>query len=287
MGTRGIAVAGLTGMVAMALVSCTGGGGATPSGTATTSSAPSARVYSESELRNLVSGLKDSDGNELKLYSQDQVSQGKDLGKLLLSAATVDPSDCKSIATAGLVNSVENGSVAVAISDSQQPRTVSAQSGSQGPDAEQLLKDIRGKMDKCSTFTVEAVGRKVTVTSKQLQAKTDADETFGTLSTRGGNSSDMLMQVSGGQDRLLVVATKSGGNLGDTDQKELEDLVNQVLHKAMSTSSATPASSGPTSTSTVTTTATPTGSATSSPSTFGSSTSSQGRGATPSSTSSR
>jgi hypothetical protein len=270
----------------VALVGCTGGGGAAPSSTATASSTPSARVYSETELRNLVSGLKDTDGNELKLYSQDQVSTGKDLGKLLLSTATVDPSDCKSIATAGLVNSVENGSVAVAISDSQKPRTVSAQSSSQGPDAEQLLKDIEGKMDKCSTFTVDAVGQKVTVSSKQLQAKSDADETFGTVSTRGGNSSDMLMQVSGGKDRLLVVATKSGGNLGDTDQKELEDLVNQVLHKATSnatsgaTSSSTSSSSGTTSTSTATVTSTPSSSS-------GSATSGTSMSATPSSSSSQ
>jgi hypothetical protein len=286
---RGTAALGLTSLAALALVGCTSGGGTAPSSTATgtPSSTPSARVYSESELRNLVSGLKDSDGNELKLYSQDQVNQGKDLGKLLLSTATVDPSDCKSIATAGLVNSVENGSVAVAISDSQQPRTVSAQSGSQGPDAEQILKDIESKMGKCSTFTVEAVGQKVTVSSKQLQAKTEADETFGTVSTRGGNSSDMLMQVSGGKDRLLVVATKSGGNLGDSDQKELEDLVNKVLEKTASSASSS-SSAGATSGSSGTSTSSPTGSATSS-STSSSpmSSSSSTSGATPSSSSSQ
>lgn len=143
-------------------------------------------------------------------------------------------------------------------------------------------------MDKCSTFTVDAVGQKVTVSSKKLQAKTDATETFGTVSTRGGNSSDMLMQVSGGKDRLLVVATKSGGNLGDTDQKELEDLVNKVLQKASSnatsgaTSGSTSSSSGTTSTSTATVTSTP-----SSSSSSGSSTSGASMSATPSSSSSR
>lgn len=283
---RGTAALGLTSLAALALVGCTNGGGTAPSSTGTPSSTASARVYSEAELRNLVSGLKDSDGNELKLYSQDQVNQGKDLGKLLLSTATVDPSDCKSIATAGLVNSVENGSVAVAISDSQQPRTVSAQSGSQGPDAEQILKDIEGKMDKCSTFTVEAVGQKVTVASKQLQAKTEADETFGTVSTRGGNNSDMLMQVSGGKGRLLVVATKSGGNLGDSDQKELEDLVNKVLEKTASSASSSSSASS-TSGSNSTSTSSPTGSASSSTSSSPMSSSSSTSGATPSSSSSQ
>ena len=46
--------------------------------------------------------------------------------------------------------------------------------------------------------------------------------------------------------RLLVVATKSGANLGDPDQKELEDLINDVLEKADGGSS----TSSPTSTST-------------------------------------
>lgn len=238
---------GAAGAAALVLAACSGGGGSSPSsspsGSATSSASPSAKVYSESELRGIVSGLKDSDGSELKLYSQEQVTAGKDLGKILLDAATVDPSDCKSIATAGLVKSVENGSVAVAISDSQKPRTASAQSSGQGPDAQQLLKDVSGTMDKCSTFTVSALGQKVTVTSKQLQAKTDAAQTFGTVSTRGGNSSDMLMQVSGARGRLLVVATKSGGNLGDQDQSELEGLVNQMLSNASGSASSSPSGS--------------------------------------------
>jgi hypothetical protein len=49
------------------------------------------------------------------------------------------------------------------------------------------------------------------------------------------------MQVSAAEGRLLVVATKGGSDLGDDDQKELEDLVNEVLAKAGGTSeSATP-----------------------------------------------
>lgn len=234
---------GLAGAAVLSLAACTGGGTTSPGASASSSASPSAKVYSDSELQNLVSGLKDSDHNDLKPYSKAQVVAGKDLGKILLSTATVDPSDCKSIATAGLVDSVENGSVAVSISDSQQPRTVSAQSGSQGPDSQQILKDIEGKMGTCSNFTVSALGQKVTVASKQLQAKTDAAETFGTVSTRGNNSSDMLMQVSGGQGRLLVVATKSGSNLGDKDQSELEGLVNSVLHKATGSSTSSPSTS--------------------------------------------
>ncbi|NUP74036.1 MAG: hypothetical protein HOQ07_05215 [Sinomonas sp.] len=280
-----ILTAGLAAVAAFTLASCTGGGGTSPSpsGASTTTNAP--KVYSESELRNLVSGLKDSDGGELKLYSPEQVGAAKNLAKLLLSAATVDPSDCKAIATAGLVDSVENGSVAVAISESSKPRTASAQSGAQGPDAEQLLKDIRGKMDKCSNFTVSTLGQKTTVSSKQLQAKTDATETFGTVSTRGGNSSDMLMQVSGGKGRLLVVATKSGGNLGDNDQKELEDLVNTILKKAQSSTGSPTSSStsGTNSSGSSTSSGSPSGSSSGSPSSSSSSTGSSSPTTTPSS----
>lgn len=234
---------GAAGAAALVLAACSSGGGGAPPSSASGSASPSAKVYSENDLHGIVSGLKDSDGHELKPYSKEQVNQGKDLGKILLSTATVDPSDCKSIATAGLVDSIENGSVAVAISDSQMPRTASAQSSGQGPDAQQILKDISGKMDKCSTFTVTALTQKVTVTSKELKAKTDAAQTFGTVSTRGGNNSDMLMQVSGAKGRLLVVATKSGGNLGDKDQSELEGLVNQMLSKASGSASASPSGS--------------------------------------------
>ncbi|WP_245827710.1 hypothetical protein [Sinomonas mesophila] len=247
MDMRRVAPAGLAAAAMLTVAGCTGGGGPTASPTAT---ATPDRVYSADELRGLISGLHDSEGNELRLYSEAQVAQGKGLGDILLDAATVDPADCKEIATAGLETSVDRGSVAVAISESQEPRTVSAQSGSEGPNAKQILSDIRGKMGGCSTFTVEVLGQRTTVSSEELDARTNADETFGTVSTRDNNTSDMLMQVSGAEGRLLVVATKSGAGLSDDDRTELEGLVNEVLDRATSPSpSPTTTTTRPTTTS--------------------------------------
>ncbi|MGN8132181.1 hypothetical protein ACTJK0_16690 [Paenarthrobacter sp. 22069] len=236
----------------LALAGCSGGGSGTasPSGTtsASASASPtaSAKAYSEDELRNLISGMKDADGNELKLYSKEQVDQGGNIANLLMSTATIDPKDCKDIATAGLLDKVESGDVAVALSEGNQPRTLSAQSGSEGPDAVKTLNDISGKMDQCAKFTVSALGQKYEVSSQELQADTDADKTFATVSTRSGDNQQKLMQVSAAQGRLLVVATKSGTDVGDQDKKELEDLINAVLKKAESggaTSSASASSS--------------------------------------------
>ncbi len=235
----------------IALAGCTGGGGGAASPSASpTSASPSvtaeAKVYTEDELRELISGMKDGDGNELKLYSKEQVDQGSNIANLLLSTATVDPSDCKDIATAGLLDKVESGEVAVALSEGDQPRTLSAQSGSEGPDAVEVLDGISGKMSQCATFSVTALGQTYEVNSEELQADTDAEKTFATLSTRSGENQQKLMQVSAAEGRLLVVATKSGANLGDPDQKELEDLINDVLEKADGGSG----TSSPTSTST-------------------------------------
>ena len=265
---------GLAAAAVLALAACTGGGGqsASPSASATTSTARD-KLYSEDELRELISGKSDKDGSELKLYSKDQVEQGGRIAGLLMSAATTDPTECKTIATAGLLDTVESGDVAIAISESQQPRTLSAQSGSEGPDAVSLLNDVSGKMAQCESFKVSVLGQGYDVASKELQADTDAEKTFATISTRGGNESDMLMQISAAQGRLLVVATKGGANLGDADQKELEDLVNEVLGEAdgssgtatstpsiTSSMSGTPTPDG-TETSTATVTVTPTESA--------------------------
>lgn len=265
---------GLAAAAVLALAACTGGGGqsASPSASATTSTARD-KLYSEDELRELISGKSDKDGSELKLYSKDQVEQGGRIASLLMSAATTDPTECKTIATAGLLDTVESGDVAIAISESQQPRTLSAQSGSEGPDAVTLLNDVSGKMAQCESFKVSVLGQGYDVASKELQADTDAEKTFATISTRGGNESDMLMQISAAQGRLLVVATKGGASLGDADQKELEDLVNEVLGEAdgssgtatstpsiTSSMSGTPTPDG-TETSTATVTVTPTESA--------------------------
>jgi len=246
---RKVPALGLMTAAMIALAGCTGGGGsASPSATETTAGASAtaeAKVYSEDELRELISGMKDEDGNELKLYSKEQVDQGGNIANLLLSTATVDPEDCKDIATAGLLDTVESGEIAVALSEGDQPRTVSAQSGSEGPDAVEVLDGISGKMDQCATFSVTALGQTYEVNSEELQADTDAEKTFGTLSTRSGENQQKLMQVSAAEGRLLVVATKSGANLGNPDQKELEDLINEVLKKADGGS----ATSSPTSTS--------------------------------------
>lgn len=247
---------GVAAAAMLALAACTGGGGQAPSPTATaTTTAVQDKVYSEDELRELISGRSDKDGGELKLYSKDQVEQGSNIANLLMSAATTEPADCKAIATAGLLDQVENGDVAIAISESQQPRTLSAQSGADGPDAVALLNEVSGKMDQCSNFTLSVLGQRYEVASKELEAKTDGEETFATVSTRGGNASDMLMQVSAAQGRLLVVATKGGADLDDADQEELEELVNAVLEKAEGGSTGT-ATSTPTGTSTSTVTPT-------------------------------
>jgi hypothetical protein len=236
----------------IALAGCTGGGGGAASPTATQTASASAgqtaeaKVYTEDELRDLISGMQDADGNELKLYSKEQVDQGGNIASLLLSTATVDPSDCKDIATAGLLDKVESGEVAVALSEGDQPRSLSAQSGSEGPDAVEVLDKISGRMDQCAKFSVTALGQKYEVNSEELQAETDAEKTFATLSTRSGEDQQKLMQVSAAEGRLLVVATKSGADLGDTDQKELEDLINDVLEKTDGGSG----TSSPTSTST-------------------------------------
>jgi hypothetical protein len=253
---RKVSALGVLAAAMLALAGCSGGGGGTasPSGTATTSASASAsksaeaKVYSEDELRNLISGMKDDDGNELKLYSKEQVDQGGNIANLLMSTATIDPKDCKDIATAGLLDKVENGDVAVALSEGNQPRTLSAQSGSDGPDAVKTLGDISGKMDQCAKFSVSALGQKYDVSSQKLQADTDAEKTFGTVSTRSGDNQQKLMQVSAAQGRLLVVATKSGSDLGDKDQKELEGLINDVLKKATAGGATASATSSATST---------------------------------------
>jgi hypothetical protein len=246
-------ILGLAAALSLALTACTGGGGesetAEPTGgagdaTATESGDAQAgedKVYSVDELRDLISGMTDEDGNELKLYSEDEVEQGSQIAELLLTTAAVNPEECKSIATAGLLDSVEGNEVAVAISEGDEPRTLSAQSGEEGPSATELLDEVSGTMDQCKEFTIEAAGQELEVTTEELDAETDAEQTFATVSTRGNDDSQMLMQVSAAEGRLLVVATKGGADLGDEDQQELEDLINQVLSKAEEGSGETPA----------------------------------------------
>ncbi|UZX02268.1 hypothetical protein F8G81_06285 [Arthrobacter sp. CDRTa11] len=266
---RKSSVIGLAAASVLALASCTGGGaGQGPSPTATTTGNSQAKAYTEDELRDLISGMKDAEGNELKLYSKEQVDQGGTIAEKLMTTATVEPEDCKSIATAGLLDEVENGDVAVAVSESAMPRTLSAQSSSSGPAGVELLREVKGKLGQCSDFTIEVLGQRHEVSSESLEAKTNGEETFATVSTRNGDTGEMLMQVSAAEGRLLVVATKTGADLRDPDREELEGLVNEVLAKAGGDGTATASPTRtPTRTAspTTTTTASPTATVTVSP----------------------
>lgn len=79
--------------------------------------------------------------------------------------------------------------------------------------------------------TLEVAGQRYNVSGEELQAQTEGDETFATVSTRDGDNTQMLMQVSAAQGSLLVVATKTGAELGDQEQQGLEDLVDEVFAK--------------------------------------------------------
>lgn len=78
----------------------------------------------------------------------------------------------------------------------------------------EVLQEIRGRMDQCNNFSVAALGQTYQVSSKELQADTDARETFATVSTRADGDQQMLMQV----------ATKDGANLGIPTRRNSEDL---------------------------------------------------------------
>ncbi|HKU03936.1 MAG TPA: hypothetical protein VJQ80_14105, partial [Arthrobacter sp.] len=71
---RKVSALGVVAAAMLALAGCSGGGSGTasPSSSSTASASASqtadAKVYSEDELRNLISGMTDDDGNELKLY---------------------------------------------------------------------------------------------------------------------------------------------------------------------------------------------------------------------------
>ena len=60
---RRAVLAGLAAAAVLAVTACTGGGGTTASPTTSATQ----RVYSEDELRSMISGLRDSEGHELKL----------------------------------------------------------------------------------------------------------------------------------------------------------------------------------------------------------------------------
>lgn len=230
---RKATTAGIFAISALALSACTGSGDAGGTGSATASAEQTeARTYSQDDLQALISGLQDADGNELKLYSEDQVAQGESIAKILMQTATVDPAECSDLAKAGLLDSLEEGEVAVAISESDTPTTISAQSNEQEPDAAKVLEGISSRMDSCANFTLETLGGKFEVSSEELEVETDGDADFATLSTRGADTSNMLMQVSATQGSLLVVSTKGGADLGEEDKKDLEELVNEVLAKA-------------------------------------------------------
>ncbi|WP_104045500.1 hypothetical protein [Arthrobacter sp. ZGTC412] len=231
--------------MAAAALSLTGCGGSDQTNTtappaAASSSAPpplpAAKAYSNEDLRAIVAGLKDAQGQELIVAPAAQIDQGMIAARELLKTAVITPESCGVLidnntqvpegstyaAGATLAGKAKTATV-VTVFSVQDPSVMTAQ-----------FEKSAAALNDCSTYTIELQGKKVTSELKPLDAAVQADKSLAALTiqtTPTGQKQVCNVTVTGVKGNLAVTVMKSGavGAVTAADAPELAKLVNTAL----------------------------------------------------------
>lgn len=230
--------------ITAAALSLTGCGGSDQTNTtappaASSSSAPATsppKAYTNEDLRAIVAGLKDAQGQDLTVAPAAQIDQGLIAARELLKTAVIMPKSCGVLidnntqvpdgstyaAGASLAGKAKTATV-VTVFAVQDPSVMTAQFEK----SEAALKD-------CSTYTIALQGKKITSELKPLDAAVQADKSLAALTvqtTPTGQKQVCNVTVTGVKGNLAVTAMKSGavGAVTTADAPELAKLVNAAL----------------------------------------------------------
>ena len=218
------------------------GGEAAPEGTAEPATSPTAqspqttsaaKTYTNDDLKEVIAGLEDAQGQQLSVVPAAQIDQGLTAAKELLANATITPEACSMFATeqtripdgstyaAGASHSAEEKSqtviTLVAIKD---PQVVAEQ-----------LEQAQESMQQCADFEIEAEGQKISSKITPLDVITDGEQSLGSITTQKlpNGQSQKVMSVAGTQGSLAATAVKIGVDIEEEAQDELIKLVNDAL----------------------------------------------------------
>ncbi|UTT70903.1 hypothetical protein NMQ03_07280 [Arthrobacter sp. DNA4] len=142
--------------------------------TATPTPSPTAKAYTAEELAAIVSQVRDAADRRLSVLPSADINTTLEQTKAVLASIDVKPEECKALAAASAVPSVDGAAMAVGMSNDASTGAVTALSLVAGLDQSFLNKvaDPSEQLAKCSSMTMTASGMDISVTITPVDAGT-------------------------------------------------------------------------------------------------------------------
>lgn len=249
MNLRRIAPATLLISAALALAGCGGStapastGGAPATGSQGASVAASqtptptptaeAKTYTRGDLAAIIAGLKDAEGKRLTAIPASQLDQGITASKEMMKAVKITPAACAAVADSNA--QIPAGSTyASGTSQAAKVQAATAVTLVAFKDPAVLAKNLDESAvnsNKCSDFTMEIQGQKVTNKTVVLPVETKAEKSYSAMMTQNlpNNMTISTVVVMGVRGGLAATAVATGPGVTKAAAADLARMVNEVF----------------------------------------------------------
>ena len=187
------------------------------------------------ELAGIIAGLKDADGQALTAIPAAQLDQGIDITRQMMDSAVITPAECGVLAYRS-AQIPEDSTYAAGRSQSAKEKAITVLTLTAVTDPELLNKGVETSLEngtKCSNFTMELQGQRITSVTEVLDVKTAGDTSFSSLSTQTLPSGQTMttVMVMGIRGTLSASAIASGAGVTSAASVDLARLVDEALAK--------------------------------------------------------
>jgi hypothetical protein len=256
MNRQSITPAALLFTTALALAGCTGTPAPSTAGTSSAAAAaadqpsaaadspaagPSAmpaaapKAYAAPELAGIIAELKDAGGQPLTAVPAEQLDQGIATARQMMASAVISPAECGVLAD-NSAQIPEGSTYAAGGSQSATEKAITVLTLVAVTDPELLTKGVETSLEnstKCSTFTMEIQGQRITSRTEVLDVETAGDQSFSSLATQTLPSGQTMttVMVMGIKGTLSASAVATGAGLTEAASADLTRLVDEALAK--------------------------------------------------------
>lgn len=201
---------GVSALIVMALTACGGTSPSTdaasaPASETATPTPTAAKQYSNDELLDMVKQIKTATGTELTIASSEELAQANPM-KALMSMFTIEPAECKELATLGGAEPLAGSTSAAGAEVNNESRVMTMVTLTSGVDVQTLQQSIdasSAEAAKCANMTLSMSGQSMTVSTEKFEG-------IGTIPGTVAYKSTMTTASGAGQSTYLAYAIKDG-----------------------------------------------------------------------------
>jgi hypothetical protein len=175
-------------------------------------------VYTSEELAAIVGQVRDAADRRLSVLPNGDIAAALEQTKAMISSIEVEPAECKELAAASTVPSVEDSTMAIGMSSDSTSGAVTALSLVAGLDQSVLaqVSDPSGQLAKCSSMTMTASGINVAVTVTQVEGATGLPGAvaYRTDTSLPDGSAQSVVRAQVVHHGILIASVATGGDSG-------------------------------------------------------------------------